>query len=133
MGRSGDRARREPFWRLDAAPDDRNYKNFAERYRAKYGSSPVRTASLAYDATALVAALVKTQGAGALTSDTFVNPSGFSGVDGAFRFKSDGGNERGLAVYKVQPGGAVMVSPAPTSFSGQTAQASPPVAPGQSE
>jgi branched-chain amino acid transport system substrate-binding protein len=112
-----------------AAPDDRNYKSFAERYRAKYGSSPVRTASLAYDATALVAALVKAQGPNALTADTFTNPSGFSGVDGAFRFKSDGGNERGLAVYRVQPGGAVMASPAPTTFSGQTAQASPGGAP----
>ena len=112
-----------------AAPDDRNYKSFAERYRAKYGSSPVRTASLAYDATALVAALVKAQGPNALTADTFTNPSGFSGVDGAFRFRTDGGNERGLAVYRVQPGGAVMASPAPTSFSGQTAQASPAAAP----
>lgn len=112
-----------------AAPDDRNYKSFAERYRSKYGSAPVRTASLAYDATALVAALVKAQGASALTADAFTNPSGFSGVDGAFRFKPDGANERGLAIYKVQPGGAVMVSPAPASFSGQTAQASPGAAP----
>ena len=108
-----------------AAPDDRNYKGFVERYKAKYGSAPVRTASLAYDATALVAALVKTQGPNALTADTFASPTGFSGIDGAFRFKPDGGNERGLAVYKVQPGGAVMVSPAPTNFSGQTAQAAP--------
>lgn len=108
-----------------AAPDDRAYKGFVERYRAKYGSAPVRTASLAYDATALVAAIVKSQGANALTSDTFLNPSGFSGVDGAFRFRPDGGNDRGLAVYKVQAGGAVMVSPAPTTFSGQTAQAAP--------
>lgn len=108
-----------------AAPDERGFKSFAGRYRAKYGSEPVRTASLAYDATSLAAALVKSQGPGALTDETFTNPSGFSGVDGAFRFRADGGSDRGLAVYKVQPGGAVMVSPPPTSFGAQTAQASP--------
>lgn len=106
-----------------AAPDDRGFKSFASRYRAKYGDDPVRTASLAYDATALAAALVKAQGPGALTSGTFTNPSGFSGVDGAFRFRSDGGADRGLAVYRVQTGGATMISPPPTSFDGQTAQA----------
>jgi ABC-type branched-subunit amino acid transport system substrate-binding protein len=106
-----------------AAPDDRGYKSFAERYRAKYGADPVRTASLAYDATSLVAALVKTQGPNALADETLTNPSGFSGVDGTFRFKPDGGNERGLAVYRVQAGGATMISPPPTGFDGQTAQA----------
>lgn len=108
-----------------AAPDDSGFQSFAARYKAKYGSDPVRTASLAYDATSLVAALVKTQGAGALTAQTFSNPSGFSGVDGTFRFKPDGGNERGLAVYQVQPGGSRQISPAPTSFGGDTAQAAP--------
>lgn len=106
-----------------AAPDNRGYKSFAERYRAKYGSDPVRTASLAYDATALAASLVKAQGEGALTSATFTNSSGFSGVDGAFRFRQDGGADRGLAIYKVQAGGATMISAPPTSFGGQTAQA----------
>ena len=108
-----------------AAPDSRGFKSFAERYRAKYGSDPVRTASLAYDATALAAALVKSQGPDALASSTLVNSSGFSGVDGAFRFRSDGGADRGLAVYKVQSGGATIVSPPPTSFGGQTARAAP--------
>ena len=36
---------------------------FSGRYRAKYGADPVRTATLAYDAVALVAALARTQGA----------------------------------------------------------------------
>jgi ABC-type branched-subunit amino acid transport system substrate-binding protein len=106
-----------------AAPDDSGFRSFAQRYRAKYGSDPVRTASLAYDATSLVAALVKSQGPQSLNSETFANPSGFSGVDGAFRFESDGPNQRGLAVYQVQAGGARVVSPAPKSFGGQTAQA----------
>ena len=39
------------------------FRTFSARYRARYGQDPVRTATLAYDAVALVAALVKTQGA----------------------------------------------------------------------
>jgi ABC-type branched-subunit amino acid transport system substrate-binding protein len=109
-----------------AAPDDTGYRSFAARYRAKYGEDPVRTASLAYDATSLAAALVKAQGAGALSDQTFSNPSGFAGVDGAFRFKADGGNERGLAVYEIGGGTPRMVSAPPKSFGGQTAQVAAP-------
>ena len=49
-----------------AAPDGAGYRNFAARYRARYKQDPVRTATLAYDAVALIAALVKTQGAPAV-------------------------------------------------------------------
>src|SRR6202035_1487763 len=38
------------------------FRSFAGRYRAKFASEPVRTATLAYDAVALVAALARTQG-----------------------------------------------------------------------
>ena len=58
-----------------AAPDAAGFRNFSARYRARYGQDPVRTATLAYDAVALVAALVKTQGAAALLragADQFV-------------------------------------------------------------
>ena len=33
------------------------------------------------------------------------NPSGFTGIDGLFRFRSDGTNERGLSVLRVTPTG----------------------------
>ena len=46
-----------------AAPEPTGFRNFSARYRARFGQDPVRTAALAYDAVALVAALVKTQGA----------------------------------------------------------------------
>ena len=45
-----------------AAPEPTGYRGFADRYRARYHQDPVRQATLAYDAVALVAALVKTQG-----------------------------------------------------------------------
>ena len=99
-----------------AAPDGAGYRNFTQRYHKRYGQDPVRTATLAYDAVALIAALVKTQGPGRFSRETLTNPSGFAGIDGLFRFRSDGTNDRGLAVMRVTPGGGQVVSPAPKSF-----------------
>ena len=82
------------------------------------GQDPVRTATLAYDAVALVAALVKTQGAQRFSEQVLTNPSGFAGIDGLFRFRTDGTNERGLAVMRVTPGGGQVISPPPRAFGG---------------
>jgi ABC-type branched-subunit amino acid transport system substrate-binding protein len=101
-----------------AAPDTAGYNAFAGRYKTKYGQEPVRTATLAYDAAALVAALVKTQGTARFTDEVLTNPSGFAGIDGIFRFRADGTNERGLAILKVTSGGPQVVSPAPKTFGG---------------
>ena len=49
-----------------AAPEPAGFRDFSGRYRTRYGQDPVRTATLAYDAVSLVAALVKTQGRAAL-------------------------------------------------------------------
>jgi len=103
-----------------AAPDPAGYRAFAGRYRAKFGQDPVRTATLAYDAVSLVAALVKTQGAQRFAPEILTNPSGFSGVDGIFRFRADGTNQRGLAVLRVAPGGPQVVSPPPRAFNAGT-------------
>jgi len=99
-----------------AAPEANGYRNFSARYRARYGQDPVRTATLAYDAVALVAALVKTQGPQRFSETSLTNPSGFAGVDGVFRFRPEGTNERGLAVLRVAPAGGQVLSPAPRSF-----------------
>jgi len=101
---------------LYAAPDPAGFRGFSGRYRTKYGSEPVRTATLAYDAVALVAALARTQGAQRFSSEVLINPSGFAGIDGLFRFRADGTNERGLAVMKVASGGGVAVAGSPKSF-----------------
>lgn len=99
-----------------AAPDSAGFRNFSTRYRGRYGQEPVRTATLAYDAVALVAALVKTQGPQRFSEQVLTGSSGFAGIDGIFRFRADGTNERGLAVLRVAPGGGQVVSPAPRAF-----------------
>ncbi|HJZ20593.1 MAG TPA: penicillin-binding protein activator [Bradyrhizobium sp.] len=101
---------------LFAAPDAAGFRSFSNRYRAKYGGEPVRTATLAYDAVALVAALARTQGAQRFSAEVLTNPSGFAGIDGLFRFRADGTNERGLAVLRVGPSGPVPVAGSPKSF-----------------
>jgi branched-chain amino acid transport system substrate-binding protein len=99
-----------------AAPESTGFRNFSARYRARYGQDPVRTATLAYDAVALVAALVKTQGPQRFSEQVLTNASGFAGIDGVFRFRPEGPNERGLAVLRVAPAGGQVISPAPHTF-----------------
>ena len=99
-----------------AAPDGTGFRNFAQRYRARYGSEPVRTATLAYDAVALIAQLIKAQGPQAFSEQVLANSSGFAGIDGIFRLRTDGTNERGLAVMQVSPSGPQVISPSPRAF-----------------
>ena len=101
---------------LYAAPDPAGFRSFSGRYRAKFGADPVRTATLAYDAVALVAALARTQGPQRFSSEVLTNPSGFAGIDGLFRFRADGANERGLAVMRAASGGSQPVAGSPKSF-----------------
>jgi ABC-type branched-subunit amino acid transport system substrate-binding protein len=99
-----------------AAPDPVGFRGFSNRYRNKYGSEPVRTATLAYDAVALVAALSRTQGGQRFSSEVLLNSSGFAGIDGLFRFRADGTNERGLAVMRVATGSSTPIAASPKSF-----------------
>jgi len=99
-----------------SAPDSVGFRSFTARYRQRYGQDPIRTASLAYDAVALVAALVKTQGAQRFSEAVLTNSSGFAGIDGVFRFRSDGTNQRGLAVMRVTASGPQVIGPAPRTF-----------------
>jgi ABC-type branched-subunit amino acid transport system substrate-binding protein len=104
-----------------AGPDATGFRNFSSRFRARYGQDPARTASLAYDAVALISALVKTQGDQRFSEQVLINSSGFTGIDGLFRFRADGTNQRGLAVMKVTPAGGTVISPAPKAFNGSGA------------
>jgi branched-chain amino acid transport system substrate-binding protein len=101
-----------------AGPDPAGFRAFAERYRARYRQDPPRPAALSYDAVALVAALVKTQGPNRFAAATLTNPSGFAGIDGVFRFRPDGTNQRGLAILKVTPSGSQVIAPASRTFTG---------------
>jgi ABC-type branched-subunit amino acid transport system substrate-binding protein len=97
-------------------PDLVGFRDFSARYKAAYGSDPLRNASLAYDATSLAAGLSARFGAQAFTDKVLTAPSGFIGIDGAFRFRSDGTNQRALAVYQIERAQLGVLSPAPKNF-----------------
>ncbi len=99
-----------------AGPDNSGFSAFAGRYSSAFGGQPPRQATLAYDATVLAVGLVRQFGAERFSRSVLTNPNGFSGVDGVFRFRSNGITERQLAVYEVTGSGARVVDPAPRSF-----------------
>lgn len=99
-----------------SAPDNSGFDAFAQRYKAKFNGEPARLATLAYDAVTLAAALARGGGSDPYSQAALTSVSGFNGVDGVFRFRSDGTNERGLAVMEIDDSAAKVISPAPRSF-----------------
>ena len=99
-----------------AAPENGGFNAFATRYKTKYNADPTRIATLSYDAVSLAAALAHSQGAQRYSDNVLLNRSGFTGADGVFLFRTDGLNDRGLAVLQIKNGKAVPVSPAPKTF-----------------
>lgn len=100
-----------------AGPDPSDDARFAAKYRDAFGANPPQLAALAYDALSLVAALAaKGEPYKRFTRAALADPNGFAGVDGIFRFASDGTAERGLAVLSVGADGFHVEDPAPTTF-----------------
>lgn len=108
------------------APPPQSRRAFETAYREAYGSAPERIASLAYDATALAAVLLRRTPDSPAGADGQENPAfdvaaltssnGFAGVDGIFRLLSSGLVERGLAVKEVRDRRFVVIAPAPATF-----------------
>jgi len=109
-----------------AAPDPSLGLAFDQKFQATYGgSAPPGIDRIGFDAGA-IAVLAARQGG--YTEQVLTNPAGFTGTDGVFRLDPDGHVQRGLAVFKVEPGGPQIVSPAPSELpppSGQEPAAPP--------
>ncbi|SOC01907.1 penicillin-binding protein activator [Rhodobacter maris] len=101
-----------------ALPDPSLNERFKQRYFTAYGAAPHPIAGLAYDGIAAIGALVKAGRADALSRDALTQPSGFVGVNGIFRLRPDGTNERGLAVAEIRDGQVKVIDAAPRSFGG---------------
>lgn len=103
-----------------AMPSPQLTQQFESRYTAAYGTPPVPAAivGLAYDGVAAIGALVKQGKSDALTGAALTQGSGFAGVNGVFRLRTDGTNERGLAIAKIQNSQVVVIDPAPRAFGG---------------
>ncbi|MGB5863948.1 MAG: penicillin-binding protein activator [Sulfitobacter sp.] len=101
-----------------ALPDPGSSAAFASRYTAAYGERPLDIAGLAFDGIAAVGSLVKSGKRNALTGNALTQGAGFRGANGIFRLRSDGTNERGLAVATIRNNQVVLLENAPKAFSG---------------
>ena len=101
-----------------ALPDPATFDRFQSRYQQAFNEAPHPISGLAYDGIAAIGALVKSGNSGALTGAALTQGAGFVGVSGIFRLRSDGTNERGLAVAEIRNNQVVVIDPAPRSFGG---------------
>lgn len=99
-----------------AAPAPGAREAFEDRFNTLYHRKPPRLATLGYDAMALAAVLARGPQGADFSDAAITNPNGFSGLDGIFRFRTDGRVQRGLAVLEVQHDGDKIIDPAPQSF-----------------
>lgn len=83
-----------------AAPDPANMLKFEESFERIYRTQPSALASVGYDAGALAAALSSVPDGLSLTGVT--NQDGFQGVNGLFRFRTDGTVERSLSLLEIK-------------------------------
>jgi ABC-type branched-subunit amino acid transport system substrate-binding protein len=101
-------------WHAGPPPEAR--KDFVKHYQNIYGVRPHRLSTLAYDATALVAIIARTEGGPDFSNEVLTAKSGFWGRDGLFRFLNDGTVQRGLAVLQVESRSLRVISSAPKAF-----------------
>ena len=74
--------------------------DFELSFSRLYGTEPSSLSAVAYDAAALVVALSQD---GVLDTEELINRDGFLGVNGLFRFRTDGSAERSLAIMEIDP------------------------------
>jgi hypothetical protein len=103
-----------------AAPANDLRDRFFARFREAFGREAHPIAPIAYDAMALAAALAIAPGGADFGSQRLTQPGGFTGVDGIFRFLPDGRTERGLAVFEIGDGQALLADGPPATFEALT-------------
>ena len=100
-----------------ASVSDDLYRQYAAKYRARFGSAPYRLSSLGYDVVLLAVRIARDWKPGSDFPEARLrDDGGFAGLDGAFRFGRDGVAQRALEVQEIRNGSTVTVSPAPRSF-----------------
>lgn len=100
-----------------SAVSDTRYRQFVSSYESRFGSQPYRIATLGYDSVLLALRVAREWEPGAaFPTGKMLDPGGFLGLDGAFRFRSDGVGERAFEVREVGDGDVRIVDEAPRQF-----------------
>lgn len=101
-------------------PDQRFKKQYSNRYQKTFGVVPSEISSLSYDAVALIGGILKKTNFKTLPplflNKHFLDQNGFLGVNGIFRFTSQGTNERSLSVAEVDSNGYKIIDAAKNRF-----------------
>ncbi|PPR34844.1 MAG: Penicillin-binding protein activator LpoA [Alphaproteobacteria bacterium MarineAlpha6_Bin4] len=85
------------------APNPNLWKNFEKKFYKLYKYEPIRLSSLAHDSiTAVFSIVKKNDGIKELNYNDFQNSYGFTGIDGNFRFLSNGTVERKLSILEIK-------------------------------
>ena len=93
------------------------YRQYATKYRARFGRAPFRLSSMGYDSVLLTVRIAQDWRVGTTFPESRLRANdGFVGLDGAFRFGRNGIAERALEVQEIRGGSTVTVSPAPRGF-----------------
>lgn len=91
-----------------------NSSYFVSKYYNLFGERPSSLYSYGYDAVALAVALSRNNGRD--LNSAIVDPGGYIGINGAFRFFENGFNEHSLEIKEVRDSGNYIVDPAPRRF-----------------
>ncbi|UYY76593.1 penicillin-binding protein activator [Sphingomonas sp. R1] len=98
-----------------ASVPDGVYRQYAVKYRSRFGAAPYRLSALGYDAVLLTVRIAREWKTNSDFPASMLVDHDFGGVDGAFRFGRDGIAARALEVQEVRDGAIVTVSAAPAS------------------
>ena len=100
-----------------AAPELKRWSKFVSRYKDYFNETPLRLSSIVYDSISLIFHLYKDESdKESFPSSNLANQNGFSGLDGIFRFTSEGITERNLAILEVQRGNLKVIQKPDTAF-----------------
>lgn len=100
-----------------ASVSDAYYRQLATKYRARFNAAPYRLAAMGYDAVLLTVRIAQDWRPGsAFPVSRLTDKGGFAGIDGAFRFGSDGVAQRALEVQQVDASGFTVIDAAPRGF-----------------
>lgn len=102
---------------LFSSVSDARFAQFSASYRNRFGTSPGRVATLGYDAVLLTLRIARDWKTGTpFPVASLMDRDGFLGLDGPFRFSTNGVVERAMEVREVRGGAVRVASPAPQRF-----------------
>lgn len=102
---------------LFSAVSDGRYKRYSDSYKSRFGANPYRISTLGYDAVLLTLRVARDWKVGRnFPVSKLREDGGFLGLDGPFRFGSNGVVERAMEVREIRDGDIVVVDAAPARF-----------------